>query len=86
MSIELLIKGPTLIDPPKPKPYYACDECTYYESTKVGQVHSNSYRKMCKNPNFEMPRPFNNGPRGMRGTPGRTTKTPQWCPFLIKET
>jgi len=83
--IKTLIKGPTLIEPPKPKPYYSCDECTHYESTRVGPVHSNSYYKVCRHPDFEMPKLFNNGARGMRGTPGRSTKTPQWCLFLIEE-
>lgn len=75
-------EGPTLV---KPKPYYSCSGCKYFEQTMVrtgGLKGTPLYTKECYHPSWENPpyRPLTN--KGLRGVPFGNNTTPSWCPFL----
>jgi hypothetical protein len=79
--------GPTLIDPPKPKPYYTCGLCNFFEQEMAcsgGLEGSPTYYKTCIHPDvhtdYMKGRSLNTG----HNISSHRSKdvTPSWCPLL----
>jgi len=85
--IEQRKEGPTLVVPPRPKEYFTCNGCTYFDKAMTFSGGLNGtplYSKHCLYPREDMPhgRSLNSG---FRGEPYDKEVTPEWCPLLPKE-
>lgn len=83
--------GPTLIDPPKPTPYYTCLGCKHYESAMTcsgGIRGAPTYHKYCLHPTVMEKNDIlelagaSHGPSNFGELLIRQIVTPTWCPYL----
>lgn len=81
--------GPTLVNPPPPKPYYTCDGCKHFERSMAcsGGINGTpTFWKRCHEPSVVeetrgLGRSLN---RSFHGEPYSKEVTPDWCPLLPK--